>query len=72
MMRLSFTTRQITRDQWRALYRQLRIVNRESAIAAQDCAIFGTGFLKIGADVPDFIRRVHPTNAAIRLMEPRA
>jgi hypothetical protein len=69
MMRLSFTTRQITRAQWRALYRQLRIVNREAAQAAADCIIFGTGFLKIGPDVPDFIRRVHPSNVAISLMD---
>lgn len=69
--RLSFTTRAISRAQWKVLWRQLRIVNREVAIASEDCAIFGTGFLETGPQVQDFIRRVHPSNVAIGLMEPR-
>lgn len=69
-VRLKFTTRRITRVEWRAIWRQLRIVNRETRMADQDCAIFGTGFLQTGPDVPDFIRRVHPSNVAVRLLEP--
>ena len=40
-------------------------------MADEDRLIFGTGFLQIGPGVPDFIRRVHPSNVAIRLLEPR-
>jgi len=71
-LRLSFTTRAISRAQWKALWRQLRIVNREVRIATEDCVIFGTGFIETGPQVKDFIRRVHPSNVEIRLMEPRA
>lgn len=70
MMRLSFTTRNITRPQWRAIWRQLRIVNRETQMADEDSLIFGTGYLETGPDIPDFIRRVHPSNVAISMLEP--
>lgn len=68
-LRLSFTTRAITKPQWRALWRQLRIVNRETRMASDDCLTFGTGFIETGAHVPDFIRRVHPANVEISLMD---
>lgn len=71
MMRLSFTTRSISRPQWRAIWRQLRIVNRETRMADEDALIFGTGYLETGPAVPDFIRRVHPSNVAISLMDAR-
>jgi len=67
-LKLSFTTRAIPRQLWRSLYRSLRIVNREARHAAQDCAVFGTGCLEIGPNVPDGIRRVHPANADGALM----
>lgn len=67
-LKLSFTTRSINRAQWRALYRQLRIVNRETLLAWEDIFIFGTGYLQTGPDVPDFIRRVHPAYVEIPLM----
>lgn len=66
--RLSFTTRAISRAQWKALWRQLRIVNREVKVASEDSAIFGTGFLETGPQVKDFIRRVHPAHVQIPLM----
>lgn len=67
--RMSFTTRAIDRPTWRALWRQLRIVNRETDMATRDMVTFGTGFLRTGAGVPDYIRRVHPSNALIKLMD---
>lgn len=69
MFRLSFATRTINRAQWKAIWRQLRIVNRETRAATEDLLIFGTGFIETGRDVPDFIRRVHPSNVAISLMD---
>lgn len=67
-LNLSFTTRSITRPQWRALWRQLRIVNRETLLAWEDIFISGAGYLQTGPDVPDFIRRVHPADVEIPLM----
>ena len=69
MLRLGFTTRDIPRPLWKAIYRQLRIVNREAKQAQRDMMIFGTGCLETGPHLPDFIRAVHPANLAIDLME---
>lgn len=71
LFRLSFTSRNVTRQQWRAIWRQLRIVNRETGIAWQDAFIFGTGYIETGPEVPEFIRRVHPSNVAIPMMDAR-
>jgi len=48
----------MTREQWRKHYRQLRIIRREAWKACQDMIIFGTGAVKVGADVPDLIQYV--------------
>ncbi len=68
-IKLSFTTREISKPLWRQLYRQLRIVNRETQAAAADMIVFGTGAIRIGPEVPDFIQRVHPANADGLLLE---
>lgn len=68
-LKLGFSDRAIPKPIWRALYRQFRIINRECRHAVQDMAIFGTGYIKTGPDVPDFIRRVHPSNVAESLLE---
>lgn len=68
-LRIDFTTRRISRPTWKAIWRQLRIVNRETMLAETDMAVFGTGYLETGPEVPDFIRRVHPSNVAISLLE---
>jgi hypothetical protein len=70
-IRLDFTTRAIPRSTWKIIFRQMRIINRESKMAYEDMIIFGTGCLQTGPDVPDFIRRVHPSNLDIRLMGQR-
>lgn len=64
-MMFPFKSRSITRAQWKVIWRQLRIVNREAAKAQFDCMVFGTGYLQIGDDVPDFIRRVDPYTVRI-------
>jgi len=43
---------------WYLWYRQLRIVRRESWKAYEDMVLFGTGFVKIGEDIPDLIRHI--------------
>lgn len=48
----------MTRKSWKALYRIQRIVRRESYKATADAFLYGVGAVKIGADVPDFIRHV--------------
>lgn len=70
-LRLDFTTRAISWPTWKAIWRQLRIVNRETALANQDMRMFGTGYLQTGPQVPDFIRRVHPSNVAISMLDGR-
>lgn len=70
-LRLSFTTRAVSRAHWKILWRQLLIVNRETSMAIADAGIFGTGYLRTGPDEPDFIRRVHPANVAIPMLETR-
>ena len=45
---------------WKNTYRQLRIIRREATKAAMDTMIFGTGFCRIGEDVPDLIERIPP------------
>lgn len=69
-LRIDFTTRCISRATWKVIWRQLRIVKRETALANRDMLCFGTGYLQTGPGVPDFIRRVHPSNMEIRMLEP--
>lgn len=64
-MIFTFKTRKITRAQWKTIWRQQRIINRETRKADLDCHVFGTGFLEVGAHVPDFIRRVDPSTVVI-------
>ena len=63
--RLNFKTRSITRAQWKTLWRQQRIINRETMLSLEDQFIFGIGFLQIGPDIPDCIRRIHPSEVRI-------
>lgn len=65
MISFSFKTRRINRAQWNMIWRQLRIINRETRLAWQDMMLFGRGFIKVGADVPDLIRAVHPKDVWI-------
>lgn len=48
----------MTRAQWKAGYRQIRIIRRESAKAWTDAMIYGRGAVKMGDGVPDRIRHV--------------
>lgn len=48
----------MTRSQWKAWWRQVRIIKRESLKAAEDMWLFGTGYVKIGEDVPDLIQHI--------------
>jgi hypothetical protein len=66
MIGINFKTRRISRAAWKAIWRQLRIVNRETRMAEADLVLFGTSFIYVGADVPDFIRRVPPQDIIIR------
>jgi len=52
------------RQRWKFWYRQLRIIRRESTKAHLDMLIYGTGFVEISADIPDYIRHV-PTQEVI-------
>lgn len=65
-MMFTFKTRSIKRPLWKKIWRQQRIINREAAKADLDCLIFGTGFLEIGPEIPDFIRRVDPSSIVIK------
>lgn len=65
-MMFTFKTRGITRAQWKIIWRQQRIINRETMRTTLDCVIFGTGFLEIGPEIPDLVRCVDPAAAAIR------
>lgn len=53
-----------TRGAWYIWYRQLRIIRRETSKQYMDMLIFGTGWIKIGADVPDLIQHA-PTEDVI-------
>jgi hypothetical protein len=53
--------RSMKRGTWKALWRQMRIIQREAMKAAANCAAFGTGFVEIGSHVPDCIRSVDPS-----------
>lgn len=66
MIGITFNTRRISRTAWRAIWRQLRIINRETLRAQRDLLLFGTSFVQIGADVPDYIRCVPPEDVLIR------
>jgi hypothetical protein len=46
------------RQWWKLYYRQLRIIRREHMKQMLDIINFGTGFVEIGEDVPDYIRHV--------------
>jgi hypothetical protein len=48
----------MTRAQWKRYYRQLRIIRRESLKAAMDVLLFGTGCVRVGSEVKDFIEYV--------------
>lgn len=56
------STRTITRPAWKALWRQSRIIDRETSKAMVDLGAFGTSMVQIGPDVPDLIRRVDPAH----------
>jgi hypothetical protein len=48
----------VNRAQWKAFYRQLRIIRRECAKATTDLVLFGNCFIKYGSQVPDLIQHV--------------
>lgn len=48
----------MTKQDWKIVWRQLRIIRRESFKASTDMLLFGVGFTKIGDGVPDGIRYV--------------
>jgi predicted CoA-binding protein len=50
--------RSMRQETWKALWRQLRVVNREASKALEDCLLFGSGACCVGENVPDFIRHV--------------
>lgn len=55
---LTLPHRKFNRATWKYLYRQYRIVVRESWKAHMDMVLFGSGYVKIGSDIPDYIRHV--------------
>lgn len=65
MIGLTFKTRRISRSVWKAIWRQHRIINRESLLAQRDAFVFGTSFVHVGTDVADLIRRVPPWDVII-------
>jgi hypothetical protein len=50
--------RNAPRQMWKWYYRQIRIATRESRKAFVDMIVYGSGAVRIGKDVPDFIRHV--------------
>ena len=48
----------MTREQWKAYYRQYRIVRRETYKASTDMLLYGSGFVEIGPHVRDLIMHV--------------
>jgi hypothetical protein len=64
-MMFTFKTRSINRAQWKAIWRQQRIINRETRKAALDCLVFGTGYLEVGAHLPDLIHCIDPSTVFI-------
>lgn len=46
---------------WKAYWRQLRIIRRETSKQWQDAMIYGTGFVQVGPEVPDGIKHI-PVN----------
>ncbi|MET4341971.1 hypothetical protein [Bradyrhizobium sp. RT9a] len=66
MISLTLNTRRISRAAWRAIWRQQRIINRETRRAQNDLMLFGTAFVQVGADIPDFVRAVRPWDVIIR------
>lgn len=52
------TLRRLNRPTWRMFHRLERIAAREAAKAFIDVAIYGTGFVRTGADVPDFVAHI--------------
>lgn len=46
------------RQRWKFWYRQVRIIRREASKAHMDMLIYGTGYVYIGPDVPDYIQYV--------------
>lgn len=62
----------MTRDQWKKTWRQLRICRRESNKAAMDTLLFGSGFVKIGPNVPDLIQHIPLENIRFERSRPNA
>lgn len=58
MLSIKDLPRSTKRSTWRALWRQVRIINREASKAALDTMLFGIGFCRVGSDVPDLIEHV--------------
>lgn len=50
--------RSLNRAQWKFLYRQYRIVRRETLKASMDMVIYGCGIVEIGEHIPDGIRHI--------------
>lgn len=48
----------MTRAEWRAFYRLMRIARRESYKAMIDMLLFGIGACEVGPDIPDLIRHI--------------
>lgn len=50
--------RGLNRAAWRVLWRQMRIINRETMKANVDLMAFGTGVIETGPDIPNFVRHI--------------
>ena len=48
----------MNRANWKAYWRLMRILRRETSKAMDDMVIFGTGCVEIGPEVKDFIRHI--------------
>lgn len=46
------------RKRWKAAYRQFRIIRRETRKAQLDMMCFGTGYVYIGPNAPDYIKHI--------------
>lgn len=54
----------IVREAWRLYYRAFRIRRRETALAAEDMMLTGTGYLRMDAD--GTCKRIAPQNITVR------
>lgn len=48
----------MNRATWKWWYRKMRICRRETSKAAVDMLVYGSGFVQMGPDIPDFVRHV--------------